>query len=84
MKQQDIVLANKNQNLATFIVKPANKATSANLDKFVFTFDNFDSLLNSAAYKDLNAEDLFEVLIGENEKEEKANNVDFVLATIAA
>jgi hypothetical protein len=36
MKQQDVVLANKNQNLATFIVKPANKATTANLDSFEF------------------------------------------------
>ncbi len=68
MKQQDIVLANKNQNLATFIVKPANKASTADLDQLDFNLEGFDALLTSA-----NADDYFEVLIWGVE----ADNVDF-------
>jgi hypothetical protein len=69
MKQQDIVLANKNQNLATFIVKPANKAASANLDKLVFTLDaNLKALVAKHVAAGLSADDLFEVIIGDNDK----------------
>ena len=61
MKQQDVVLANKNQNLATFIVKPANKATTANLDSFEFVLSGWLSGLNTTS---LEADDYFEVKVG--------------------
>ena len=58
MKQQDVILANKGQNLATFNVKPANKASTANLDKLVFTLEGFD------IPADADLEDYFELSVG--------------------
>ncbi len=60
MKLQDVVLANKNQNLATFIVKPTNKSTTANLDSLEFTIDSNLSWLITTT----DADDYFEVKIG--------------------
>jgi hypothetical protein len=60
MKLQDVVLANKNQNLATFIVKPTNKSTTANLDSLEFALSaNLTSLIAGTE-----ADDYFEVKIG--------------------
>jgi hypothetical protein len=66
MKKQDVVLANKNQNLATFIVKPANKASSANIDSLEFILNaKLDALATAAGLvAGTNEDDYFEVKIG--------------------
>ena len=65
MKKQDVVLANKNQNLATFIVKPANKASSATLDSLEFILDtNLHNLVNAGIAGGTDADEYFEVKIG--------------------
>jgi sporulation protein YlmC with PRC-barrel domain len=57
MKLQDVVLTNKDQNLATFIVKPTNKSTTAYLSSLEFSLGTkFPSISN--------ADDYFEVKIG--------------------
>ena len=69
MKQQDVVLADKNQNLATFIVKPANKASVANLDTLAFSLndlnenDALDELVVELMGANTDIDDIFEVLI---------------------
>jgi hypothetical protein len=61
MKKQDIVLANKDQNLATFIVKPSNKDGTAKLETLEFTLSqNLANLIPSNA----DIEDYFEVAVG--------------------
>ena len=61
MKQQDVVLAGTEKSMARFIVKPANKASTADLDTLVFDLEWFDAYQFSA---DKDAEDYFDVLIG--------------------
>jgi sporulation protein YlmC with PRC-barrel domain len=60
MKKQDIVLANKDQNLATFIVKPSNKDGTAKLETLEFDLSaNLATLVTTT-----DAEDFFEVAVG--------------------
>ena len=60
MKKQDIVLANKNQNLATFNVKSSNTSSTAKLESLLFDVD--DNLL-SLIPTNADPEDYFEVAV---------------------
>jgi hypothetical protein len=62
MKKQDIVLANKNQNLATFNVKSSNKDSKAKLETLKFELDGYlDELVEAGICTDV--EDCIEVAV---------------------
>ncbi|MBQ7074755.1 hypothetical protein IJM86_07085 [bacterium] len=66
IKEQDIILANSNQTVAKFLVKPGNKAETATLDTLTMEVGSFD--LPASA----NFDDYFRLTIGGTE----ADNVE--------
>jgi hypothetical protein len=41
MRSKDVILTDSDQEIASFLVKPSNKASTANLDRLVFDASDY-------------------------------------------